>query len=213
MPVKSVKNAQSRGKNSGEVQDDEREEMNDADAATEAEEMETREEEPAQEQPASPKSRGDAKPAKNGNKPHADRQTLLIGLNHDLSGEYQAVLMYTHYSAKLTGPYRKELRALFQAEIADEQGHAQFLADKIAALGGEPTTQARPVLTADEPRSMLENALTAEKQAIADYRLRIEQAEAFGDIGLKVDLENQIADETRHKEEIERILAGWNQNQ
>ena len=31
------------------------------------------------------------------------------------------------------------------AEIADEQGHAQFLADKIAALGGEPTIRPRPV--------------------------------------------------------------------
>jgi len=46
-------------------------------------------------------------------------------------------------------------------------------------------------------------------QAIADYRIRIEQAEAFGDIGLKVALENQIADETRHKEEMERILTDW----
>jgi bacterioferritin len=42
-----------------------------------------------------------------------------------------------------------------------------------------------------------------------DYDQRIRQAEAFGDIGLKVDLENQVADETRHKEELERILAGW----
>ena len=71
----------------------------------------------------------------------ASRQALLDGLNHDLAGEYQAVVMYTHYSAGLTGPYRRELRALFQSEIADELGHAQFLADKIAALGGEPTTK------------------------------------------------------------------------
>ncbi len=139
----------------------------------------------------------------------AERQALLLGLNHDLAGEYQAILMYTHYAAKLTGPFRKELRRLFQAELADESGHAQFLADKIAALGGQPTTQPRPVLDADNPRDMLQNALKAEVQAISDYRQRIEQAEAFGDIGLKVDLENQIADETRHKEEIERILAGW----
>lgn len=145
----------------------------------------------------------------NGKNMRVDRDSLVVGLNHDLSGEYQAIMMYTHYAAKLTGPYRKELRALFQGEVADEQGHAQFLADKIAALGGEPTTQPRPVISADNPRAMLENALAAEKQAITDYRIRIEQAEAFGDIGLKVDLENQIADETRHKEEMERILAGW----
>lgn len=143
--------------------------------------------------------------------PAADRQALIDGLNSDLAGEYQAILMYTHYSARLTGPYRRELRALFQAEIADEQGHAQFLADKVAALGGEPTTVPRPVPHADRPRAMLECALAAEGRAIADYDARVRQAEGCGDIGLKVALENQVADETRHKEEIERILAGWNE--
>src|SRR5436190_21949632 len=105
---------------------------------------------------------------KDGNYPTTtnDQQTLIDGLNHDLAGEYQAIVMYTHYSARLTGPYRKELRALFQSEIADEQGHAQLLADKIAALGGDPTTQPRPVENADDPREMLEHALVAEKQAI-----------------------------------------------
>ncbi len=140
-----------------------------------------------------------------------DPQALIDGLNHDLAGEYQAVLMYTHYSAKLTGPYRRELRALFQSEIADEQGHAQFLADKIAALGGEPTTEPRAVPTANLPREMLDEALAAEEQAIADYNERIHQAEGFGDLGLKVQLENQVADETRHKEELERIIAGWDE--
>jgi bacterioferritin len=159
-----------------------------------------------------PKAGGSKPEVGSGDKPTStDRQALIEGLSHDLAGEYQAVLMYTHYSAKLTGPYRRELRALFQAEIGDEQRHAQFLADKIAALGGEPTTGPRPVPYAGQPREMLEQALTAEKQAIADYGARIRQAEAFGDIGLKVALENHIADETRHKEEIERILADWNE--
>jgi bacterioferritin len=149
--------------------------------------------------------RDGAKPAP----PTADRQALIEGLNHDLAGEYQAIVMYTHYSAKLTGPYRRELRALFQAEIADEQGHAQFLADKIAALGGEPTTTPRPVPHADQPREMLGQALAAEEPAVKDYNARIRQAEGCGDFGLKADLESQVADETRHKEELERILAGW----
>jgi bacterioferritin len=140
-----------------------------------------------------------------------DRQALVEGLNRDLAGEYQAILMYTHYSAKLTGPYRRELRALFQAEIADEQGHAQFLADKIAALGGEPTTEPRPVPAADRPREMLEQALVAERQAVADYNARVRQAAGCGDFGLKADLETQVADETRHKEELERIIAGWDE--
>ena len=139
----------------------------------------------------------------------ADRQALIDGLNRDLAGEYQAILMYTHFSAKLTGPFRRELRALFQAEIADEQGHAQFLSDKVAAMGGEPTTEPRPVPHVDQPRQMLDRALDAEVKAIADYTTRIGQAEVCGELGLKVALENQLADETRHKEELERIIAGW----
>jgi bacterioferritin len=139
------------------------------------------------------------------------RQALVAGLNQDLAGEYQAVLMYTHYAAKLTGPYRRELRALFQATVAEELGHAQFLADKIAALDGEPATAARAVTHAELPREMLELALAAETQAIADYKARIRQATEFGDLGLKVTLENQVAEETHHKEELERVLAGWNE--
>jgi len=148
----------------------------------------------------------------NGDRPSAistDRQALIAGLNHDLAGEYQAIVMYTHYSAMLTGPFRRELRALFQVEIADEQGHAQFLSDKIAALGGEPNTEPRPVPHVNQPRQMLDCALSAEVQAIADYTARIGQAEACGELGLKVALEGQLADETRHKEEIERIIEGW----
>jgi bacterioferritin len=137
------------------------------------------------------------------------RQALIDALNEDLAGEFQAIVMYIQYSAKLTGPYRNELRGFFQAEIADEQRHAQFLADKIATLGGEPTTQARPVPDADTPHEMLERIREAEARAIADYSERVQQAEAFGDIGLKVELENQVADETKHKEEVERILSGW----
>ena len=58
---------------------------------------------------------------------------------------------------------------------------------------------------------MLERALAAEKQAIADYVERLKQADSFGDVGLRVTLENQVADETRHKEEIECVLATWDE--
>lgn len=139
-----------------------------------------------------------------------DLQSLIDGLNEDLAGELQAMIMYIQYSAALTGPYRNELRSLFQAEVADEQRHAQFLADKVAALGGVPTTTPRPVPEAREPHEMLIEIVAAEKQAIADYNERLTQAEAYGDVGLKVELESQISDETRHKEEVEQILAGWN---
>ena len=39
----------------------------------------------------------------------------------------------------------------------------------------------------------------------------ISPADAFGDIGLEVSLENQIADETQNEEELERVLVSWDE--
>lgn len=136
-------------------------------------------------------------------------KTLIEGLNRDLAGELGAVIQYTTYAAKASGPFRPQLSQFFLGEIADEQGHAQYLANKIVALGGEPVTTARPVPPASNNREMLQAVFEAERQAIKDYTERLEQAEAAGDIGLRVQLENQIADETNHAEETERILRDW----
>lgn len=46
---------------------------------------------------------------------------------------------------------------------ADEQLHAQYLANKIVALGGEPTTEPRPVPEAATNRAMLKAVLEAER--------------------------------------------------
>ena len=136
------------------------------------------------------------------------RQALIDGLNHDLAGEYQAIVMYTHYSAKLTGPYRRELRTVPSRDSGRTRPRPVF-GRQDRQLGRPAGNQARVVPQAEEPREMLENALAAEKQAISDYEERIRQAEALGEVGLKVNLETQVSDETRHKEEIERILVGW----
>lgn len=137
------------------------------------------------------------------------KDEMIKGLNDDLAGEYQAVLMYTTYAATVVGPHRPMLRQFFAFEIPEELGHAQFLADKIASLGGEPETSPRDVPVASSPREMLENVLAAEKQAIADYKSRSEQAAEFGDKGLATHLETIVEDETGHFEETEKILRGW----
>ncbi|MCA9297791.1 MAG: ferritin-like domain-containing protein, partial [Phycisphaerales bacterium] len=89
------------------------------------------------------------------------------------------------------------------------QGHAQFLANKIVALGGEPTTTPRPVASAASNREMLQKVLEAERKATADYTARAEQASEFGDKGLAVQLEDMVRDESGHAEETERILRDW----
>ena len=138
-----------------------------------------------------------------------DRQQLIQLLNEDLAHEYSAIIQYLQYSARVRGPWRTELRAFFQAEIPDEQTHAQFLADKVAALGGVPTTQPAPVVDAETPQAMLTAVRNAEADAVRRYTERAQQADALGEIALKVQLENFISDEQGHMQEVDQMLAGW----
>ncbi len=138
-----------------------------------------------------------------------DKQTMIDHLNEDLSGELGAIIQYITYAAKATGPYRPQLAQFFLTEVADEQMHAQFLANKIVALGGEPTTEARAVPSASTNREMLEAVLAAERRAVEDYSRRAEEADELGDKGLVVQLEDMVRDESGHSEETERILRDW----
>ena len=138
-----------------------------------------------------------------------DKKTLIDNLNEDLAGELGAIIQYLTYAAKATGPYRPQLAAFFLEEVADEQLHAQYLANKIVALGGEPTTEPREVPKASNNREMLEAVLEAELQAVKDYSQRAKEADALGDKGLAVQLEDMVRDESGHSEETERILRDW----
>jgi bacterioferritin len=74
---------------------------------------------------------------------------LIRGLNEDLRGEFQAVIMYRLYAYRLyasmvQGPYRQELRSFFAAEIPEELGHAQILAEKSPPSAALPPPSRRP---------------------------------------------------------------------
>jgi bacterioferritin len=138
-----------------------------------------------------------------------NKKTMIDHLNEDLAGELGAIIQYITYAAKATGPYRPQLAQFYLAEVADEQLHAQYLANKIVALGGDPTTKPRPVPAAKTNREMLEAVLAAERQATQDYTQRAKEAEEFGDKGMAVQLEDMVRDESGHSEETERILRDW----
>ena len=138
-----------------------------------------------------------------------DKQTLIDNLNKDLGNELSAIAQYITYAAKATGPFRPQLSQFFLTEVADEQIHALFLANKIVALGGEPNTVASPVPKASNNREMLQAVLAAELDAGKGYTQRAQEADAYGDKGLAVALEDMIRDEMGHAEETERMLRDW----
>jgi bacterioferritin len=139
----------------------------------------------------------------------ADDKHLIAGLNEDLGYEYAAVITYRTYASQVQGQWRVELRNFFEQEIPDEMAHAQLLADKIVALGGEPVTVAKPVKPASSAKEMLENALADEEATIERYVTRRKLAEELGHYGLVVDLDDLIRDESNHRDEIRMILRRW----
>jgi hypothetical protein len=83
------------------------------------------------------------------------KEQLIAGLNTDLANEYQAIITYITYGATVTGIYREEMKEFFMREVPDELRHAEYLANKIAALGGTPTTTPVAVTPASDLKQML----------------------------------------------------------
>ena len=137
------------------------------------------------------------------------KEQLIELLNGDLSREYQAIITYIQYAASVTGPYRQELKQFFANEIPDETMHAQYLADKISALGGIPTVTPEAVPQETDVKKMLQNVVEAERTARNNYSQRAKQADELGEVGLANHLEDMADDESGHLDETEKILRGW----
>lgn len=137
------------------------------------------------------------------------KRTLIDGLNEDLAHELQAVIHYLVAAETMTGANRPELKGFLESEIQDELDHAQFLAGKVVSLGGTPVTEPAPVQLGATNREQLEIALQGEVDTIARYKQRVKQADAAGEPGLRVRLEDVIADETEHRDEIRMVLKDF----
>lgn len=133
------------------------------------------------------------------------KDTLIEGLNEDMNLELEAVLRYLYHASTATGLLGHELRELLKADIPGELNHAIFLADKIAALGGELQIQVQMPKKVKTAKQMMEIDIEAERRSIANYVERIKQAEEFGDRGLVIRLEDILSEETDHAEELERL--------
>jgi bacterioferritin len=134
---------------------------------------------------------------------------LIARLNDDLAREYAAVIQYRTYASLVRGPHRPAMRRLFARHAAVALAHAKFLADKIAVLGGLPTVGVAPVEHETEPEAMLRRLSRARSTAIDRYAILRRLAGELAEYGLAVELDALVADETRHRDELTQLLAGW----
>ena len=135
------------------------------------------------------------------------REQLVKLLNEDLSREYQAVIAYTVYSQVLKGAAYTDIAKELEKHAGEELAHAIQIAKQIDYLGGTPTVVAKPVKLSDKPQDLLRFDLDNERETIANYRLRIRQAEALEEYALSEVLRKIIAQEQDHEMDLADALG------
>src|SRR5262245_32648538 len=68
----------------------------------------------------------------------ADRETVVKLLNEALATELVCVLRYKRHYFMAVGIHAEAVAKEFQAHAAEEQGHADKIAERITQLGGAP---------------------------------------------------------------------------
>jgi len=141
----------------------------------------------------------------------ADRKTqkLLEGLQGDLERELRAMLQYMYQSSMVLGLRAMSVGPYLRKESEEELKHVAFLSDQIVNLGGVPKMTAPKLSDTRDLKTMLEHDLDLERESILEYRERAKQAEQAGEVGLKLRLEQLLAEETDHMRDLEKILRGW----
>jgi bacterioferritin len=134
------------------------------------------------------------------------RQDLIDNLNRALGYELAAVIQYSQHSYLVTGLEREVYKEFFRDQAEEAQNHAEFLGDKLVALGGVPTVEPGMIRQSVDLKEMLVQDLKLEREAMAAYLDAWKSCDE-DDLPTKFWLEGQIADEEVHIEELEKLTS------
>jgi bacterioferritin len=134
------------------------------------------------------------------------REELIDNLNRALGCELAAVIQYSQHSYLVTGTEREVYKEFFRDQAEEAQKHAEFLGDKLVALGGVPTVEPAMIRQSVDLKEMLKQDLTLEREAMAAYMDAWRSCDDR-DLPTKFWLEGQIADEEIHIEELEKLTS------
>jgi bacterioferritin len=142
-----------------------------------------------------------------------DRKTVLRVLNEALATEIVCVLRYKrhHYMAK--GIHSQAVAEEFLEHAAEEQEHADRIAERITQLDGEPNFNPEGLLTRSHSEyvegetlvDMIKEDLVAERIAIESYSEIIRYL-ADNDPTSRRMMESILAKEEEHAEDMKTLL-------
>jgi len=143
----------------------------------------------------------------------AKAETVITLLNEALATEIVCVLRYKRHYFMATGLSSLSVKAEFLQHAAEEQAHADQLAERIVQLGGEPNLSPEGLLTRSHSeyvegtslREMITEDLVAERVAIDSYREMVTYV-GNDDATTRTILERILAQEEEHAEDLASLL-------
>lgn len=124
---------------------------------------------------------------------------IIATLNKLLAEELTAISQYMVHSEMFDNWGYTRLHKLIEKTAIDEMKHAEKLIGRILFLEGTPIVSSlNPMHIGKDVRSMTDNDLAGETDAIASYNKAIVQANAANDAGTRELLEDILEDEEGH---------------
>jgi len=131
---------------------------------------------------------------------------LLDMLNTGIAREIQVSIQYMWQHVLWKGVKGYAVKDEFKNIAITEMKHAEEIAERLAYLGGTPTTKPDPVFIGESLKEMLEADKKAEEGAIALYKKTIELARKEGDITTAKLFEKILQDEEEHHDTFSGLL-------
>ena len=143
----------------------------------------------------------------------ADVETVLRVLNEALATELVCVLRYKRHYYMATGIHAQAVAQEFQEHAAEEQAHADLIAERITQLGGAPNMDPQGLTTRSHSEyvegrtlgDMIREDLIAERIAVESYA---EVIRYLGDEDptTRRMLEGILAIEEKHAEDLRALI-------
>ena len=144
----------------------------------------------------------------------ADKELVTKVLNEALATEIVCVLRYKRHYFMATGIHANAVAAEFQEHAADEQEHADRLAERITQIGGEPNFNPEGLASRSHSQyvegsslvDMIKEDLVAERIAVESYG-EIIRFLGDRDITSRRLMEQLLEKEEEHADDMKDLLA------
>jgi bacterioferritin len=132
---------------------------------------------------------------------------LMELLNRGIARELQVSTQYMWQHVLAKGIESAAVEDIFREIAITQMKHAEAIAERLAYLGGTPTTKPDPIFVGGNLKEMLQRDLKAEEEAITLYKQTIKVADEEGDVTTRRLFEEILGKEEGHHDTFTRLLG------